>query len=177
LAIRHADSLRAPHSKHFEGFESYRQVKDSCVAALVGVVSRTHQVSGNQVLDLVGQRAVAPDAAVILSFGVLYALVALGVVRRVRREFPLDGGGDSVMAIVVVGVASALASGLAVLVGEWFSILIEIVRVGNGHLSNRTDRIPWVHHRMALFLAGVVIFWTIAGLGYRAETRRRVAPK
>lgn len=177
LAIRYADSLKAPHSGHFEGFASYRQTRDTCMTALFSAVARSHGVSTHEVRKSLARRPAGLDLAVMLSFAVFYGFVAYGVTRGVCRGFPLEGGWDSAVAVVATMVTSILVSVLGVLVGEWYALAIEMIRVGNGHLSYRVDRIPWNQHRAELFFAGVAVFWLIAGLRYRASGGGSVGPE
>ena len=88
------------------------------------------------------QRPLAPDVAVLVACAIIYALVAHGVVGRVSRNFPWSGGTDSIAAVAATIGAAVVVSVLAVMVGEWLAISIEIARVGNGHLSYRTGRVP-----------------------------------
>jgi hypothetical protein len=167
IAIRYADGRNAPHSGHFEGFASYNRTTDSCMTAMFEAVARTHAVATDSVRTALARRPVTGDVAVTLAFAALFALVAYGLIGRVNSNFPLDGGRDSVVAIAAIVLTSVLTSGVAVLVGEWYAISIEVFRVGNGHLSYRTQRVPWTHHRAELFVAGVVLFWLVAALRHR----------
>ena len=167
IGIRYADARNAPHSGHFEGFASYNRTTDSCITAMVEAVARTHEVAPVTVRTSLAQRPAGGDVVVTLCFAALYALIAFGLTRRVNRNFPFDGGRDSVVAIAAIVLTSILASGVAVMVGEWFAVGIEVFRVGNGHLSHRTQRVPWTHHRAELFFAGVVLFWLVAALRHR----------
>jgi hypothetical protein len=130
-------------------------------------VARTHEVAPPTVRTYLARRPVAGDLVVNLSFAALFALIAYRLTDRVNRNFPLDGGRDTVVAVAAIVSTSILSSGVAVMVGEWYAISIEVFRVGNGHLSYRTQRVPWTHHRAELFLAGVVLFWLVAALHHR----------
>ena len=167
IGIRYADARNAPHSGHFEGFAAYSRTTDSCVTAMFEAVARTHAVAADTVRASLADRPLWGDAGVTLSLAVLFGFIAYGVAGRVNRNFPFDGGRASLVAIVAVVMTSILASGLAVLIGEWSAISIEVFRVGNGHLSQRTGRVPWTHHRTELFLAGLVVFWLMAALRHR----------
>jgi hypothetical protein len=176
-AIRYADSLKAPHSGHFEGFAAYRQATDSCLTALLGLVARDHGVSPEAARATLARRPAGVDLAVTGSFAVLYVLLASRAARGLRRSFPLDGGVDSVAAVVATVMASVAVSFLGTLAGEWYALTVEMIRVGNGHLSNRAERIPWNHHRVALFLTGVALFWLIAAHRYRAGAGAATGPR
>jgi hypothetical protein len=164
VAIRYADSLAAPHSRHFQGFAKYNQTRETCMTALLGAVARLHGVPSSEVRAALARRAVGPDAAVLLACAIIFILAAHAVARRVSDNFPWSGGWDSVAAVVATIGAAAAVSVLAVMMGESLAIGIEVLRVGNGHLSYRTGRIPWTQHRMALFLAGIVLFLLVAVL-------------
>ena len=168
VAIRYADSHNAPHSGHFEGFAAYTRTTDSCMTALFAVVAHNHGVSLQEVRKSLDRRPLSLDLAVMLSFAVFYGLVAYRVAGRVRSNFPLDGGSDSAAAVAVTVLTSLFVSGLAVLIGEWYSLVAEMMWIGNGHLSYRVGRIPWNHHRLGLFFTGVICFLVIAALRYRA---------
>jgi hypothetical protein len=73
------------------------------------------------------------------------------------------------VAVVAVSLVTAWAG---MMLGEVWSILMEVLRVGNGHLSYRTDRIPWVQHRVAAFVSGVIAFWFIGAIRYSRRTSR-----
>lgn len=141
------------------------------MASLFHVIANDHGVTQQQVRESLVRRRASWDLAVILSFAVLYGFVASGMTRRLWRRFPPDEGWFA--GAVVTIVTSALVSMAGVLVGEIWSTMAETFRVGNGHLSFRTDRIPWTQHRFGLFVCGVVFFWLIAGLHYREGVRRR----
>jgi hypothetical protein len=168
IAIRYADSRNAPHSGHFQGFAAYDDTTKACMTAVFGAVARKHNVSIDDVRSAVARRPLAPDAIVALVFAVVYCLVAYRVALAVRQNFPVDGGTEAVVATAAVVGMSVVVSFIAVLVGEWFAIAVEMVRMGNGHLSNRTDRVPWTHHHVSFFLVGAVLFWLIAAFCYRA---------
>jgi len=91
----------------------------------------------------------------------------------VRKNFPLDGASDTVAAVAATVLTALFVSGPAVLIGELYALAAEMTWIGNGHLSYRTDRIPWNHHRLGLFVAGVLFFLVIAALRYRSEPDKR----
>jgi hypothetical protein len=56
-----------------------------------------------------------------------------------------------------------------VLLGELWSWTVEMVRVGDAHLSYRAFRMPWVRHRPALFAIGMALCWVVVWWRYRAS--------
>jgi hypothetical protein len=71
-------------------------------------------------------------------------------------------------------VFSPVAGFLGDEIGEGWSRYTEALRIGYGHLNQRAERIPWAHHRVSIFTAGVVIFWIVSWLRYR-EARSQPA--
>ncbi|MGD1211534.1 MAG: hypothetical protein ABR973_09285 [Candidatus Acidiferrales bacterium] len=165
LAIRYADSHKGIHSGHFEGEAEYARTREQCMTALFDTIGNTYGVTEGQVRDSLTHRRVDLDLLVILSFAVFYCLAASNIARRVWQRFPPEEGwiAGTVATFITSGVVSAVGVGL----GEVWSGIVETIRVGNGHLSYRADRIPWTHHRLGLFISGVVLFWIIAAFQYR----------
>jgi hypothetical protein len=139
------------------------------MTALFAVVAHNHGVSLQEVRKSLDHRPLYLDPAVMLSFAAFFGLVAYRVAGGMRSSFPLDGGSDSGVAVAATVVTSLFVSGLAVLIGEWYSLVVEMAWIGNGHLSYRVGRIPWNHHRLGLFFTGVICVLVIAALRYRAR--------
>jgi len=169
LAIRYADSHRGTRSGDFEGFTEYRRTRDECMTALFSTIATSHGVTSERVRESLVRRRTGLDAAVILSFAVLYGFAADRLARRLSRRFPLDDGWS--VALLATFVTAVAMSFIGVLLGEQWSVAAEVIRVGNSHLSYRTFRIPWVQHREKLFVGGLFLFWLVAVLRYRACTR------
>lgn len=169
LAIRYADSHGGLRSGHFVGFDEYGRIREQCMTALFEVIGKNHGVTEQQVRQSLVHRRTSLDLSVILSFAMLYGFAASGVARRVCCRFPLNEGW--IMPVLATVVTSAVVSIAGVLLGEIWSAVAEMFRVGNGHMSYRVDRIPWNQHRLGLFLGGTVLFWLIAGHHYRAGVR------
>jgi hypothetical protein len=139
------------------------------MAGLFSAVAKNHGVSLEQVRDAVGQRRLSFDAAVLLSFAAFYFLAAYYLARRVCRRFPLREGWPTAL-LSTIG-ASILASFVGLLMLETWSFLTEGIYLGNSHVSDRANRIPWAQNRIALFAGGLFLFWLAAALRYRAATR------
>ncbi len=174
LAIRYADSVNAPHSGHFEGFLVYNQTRDSCMTALFDAVARNHAVPPDDVRTSLTRRPVSADLAIMLSFAICYAFLAYSMSGQLARNFPFEEGYAA--PVVATIVASVVISLSGVLVGEWYSLAAENIRVGSGHLSYRIGRIPWNQHRPGLFLIGVVLFWLVAAIRYRQRSEHMGRP-
>ena len=144
LAIRYADARRRPHSGHFEGGDEYGLTTDQCMARLFHIVGSNHGVTEEQIRWHLAHRPTELDVAVIFSFVALYAWAATLIVRRICRR-KADDQETSGWAVMIV-YTSIIASAVGVLLGEVWSDLMENIRLGNGHLSYRVERIPWGHH-------------------------------
>ncbi len=165
LAIRYADSCCGLHSRNYEGMGEYAAARNACMAMLFRVVGTLHKVPEEKVRRSLGHRRAAFDIAVILSFALLYGWGASLLVRWLGRTY---GPSDSLPTVAVMTVvASILAAAAGVMLGEEWSALWEIHRLGNNHMSYRAVRIPWTEHRLALFIGGVVLFLLIAAFHHR----------
>lgn len=162
LAIRHGDSFRGRESVEERG----RRV-EACTTQLMAWIAILHNVTTNDVQRARERRELRVDVVAVfapmaLFFGVVAALVA----GRVRRRFPLEERGPAIVATLLV---SVVTSGAVVLLGELWSWMVEMVRVGDSHLSYRAFRMPWGRHRLAIFVIGAVLFWAIAWWRYRRQ--------
>jgi hypothetical protein len=154
-AIAYADV--SPHRR--EGAGPYAKVLEQCMATLFGRVSQRHGVDVAAVRAYAEQRDIMFDVAVLLGFALAYALVAYQLVGIVMRRFSIDERFALATALAVVSLMSMV---IALLVGDTWSIAAEIVRVGNGHLSYRTERLPWRQYRPAIAATLLGMFWLVA---------------
>jgi hypothetical protein len=167
LAIRYADARRGPHSGHFEGGAEYGLTRDQCMARLFQIVGSNHSVTEEQIRWHLAHRPTELDVAVILTFIALYAWATTLIVRRVCQRHADDQ--ETSGSVVMIVYTSVTASVVGVLLGEVWSDLMENIRLGNGHLSYRAERIPWSHHRLGMFVGGVVLFWLLAAFHHRGR--------
>jgi hypothetical protein len=146
----------------------YDERQNQCLETLFAGVAKQHGVDVLTVRQYSLERETVLDAAVMLSFGALYAVVAYILAGRIRRRFPLGEPGFWVMAL-------AMAIGVSLvgyMVGNLWTIVIEGVRLNSGHLSYRMNRIPWRQHWALLILCGFVVF-ALASLLRSTAGRRR----
>ena len=73
--------------------------------------------------------------------------------------------------MIVVSVMTVFG---AVLIGDSWSIGAEVHRVGNGHLSYRTERLPWRQYRPAIMATALGIFWLAAVV--RGQNQKECRP-
>src|SRR3954466_8637814 len=154
-AIAYADV--SPHRR--EGAGPYAKVLEQCMATLFGSVSERHGVDMAAVRAYAGQRDIMFDVAVLLVFAFAYALIAYRLIGVVMRRFSSD---ERVALATAVAILSVMSLVIALLVGDTWSIAAEIVRVGNGHLSYRTERLPWRQYRPAIAATLLGMFWLVA---------------
>ena len=168
VAIRWSDRYAGPRSGQFRGFPEYGRRREECMESLFNGIARFHGVDVSVVREYRLLRDVALDSAVMLSFGVLYAITAYALAGRIRRRFAPDERGPFVIMTVTVSVFATLA---AVMLGDFWSEALENLQLGSGHLSDRMERIPWRQHWSALFVCGVLIFWLVAAVRSRRDIR------
>jgi hypothetical protein len=160
LAIRHGDSFRGREDVAERG----RRV-DACTAELFTWIVRLHDVSLDDVQRARARRELRVDLVTVFApMALFFGVVATFAAGRVRRRFPPEERWPALVATLLV---SVIVSGAVVLLGELWSWVVEMVRVGDSHLSYRAFRMPWGRHRLALFAMGAVLFWMIAWWRYR----------
>ncbi len=126
----------------------YGRVRDQRMAEMFKTLAARYGVSEDQVRESLTRRPVGVDLLVMLSFAAFYAWVANLTVRRTS--------------IVTTAYASVILGAVAVLLVETWAMFVESVRLGTGHLSYRLERVPWSHHRLALFVAALALYWLVA---------------
>ena len=99
---------------------------------------------------------------------VLTLVAAWVIAHRARSRFNTE--------TVPLIAAAALASlGLAIAViaiGQLWASAVEVIRIGNGHLSYRAFRIPWAQYRLATFTLVVIAVWAITWIQHQSARTR-----
>ncbi|HVC18788.1 MAG TPA: hypothetical protein VNE16_01825 [Vicinamibacterales bacterium] len=164
FAIRYADRTRGLRSGHYAGADAYHAARERCMAMLLADIGRLHGVAPQRLAALRGRRPLMVDVAVGLSFAVIYLLVATLLAGGLVHRFPPDDPLPAVVAscLVAIGLSAAVMFTLPVWAGA-----IEVIRVGNVHLSYRALRLPWSRHRAAVFLTALLLFLAVAGARYQ----------
>ncbi len=160
-AARFADRV----GKKFVSQQAASQAKNRCLGELSGKIGETHKVEAQEVFRFLGRRDLVADLALNLPFALLYCLAAGIMIGKLQRSYPIEEGWEPV--IIIAGLTSVAFGAGAVILGEHWSILAEMGRVGNGHLSNRVDRLPWALHRGWFFAGAVLLFWLAGVVRYR----------
>lgn len=158
LAIRYADThVGAPGGR----FQSWAEARNQCLAKLLPPIARAHGVTAQQTVQSISERPAAFDFAVMFSFALLYTLAAVVAARWLSGKF-VDGPADPAGIMMTLYVAPVISLA-GVLIGEAWTLTAAGLRLRTGHLSYRVSRIPWSHHRLMEFAAGVAIVWILPG--------------
>lgn len=131
------------------------------MATLFARISQSHGTDASTVRDYARQRDIVFDAAVLLVFGIAYMAIAYQLAGAVTRRFPGDERFALVAALIIVSAMTVFA---AMLVGDNWSIAAEVLRVGNGHLGERTERLPWRQYQPAVIATALGVFWLVAAV-------------
>lgn len=94
----------------------------------------------------------------------------IGQIGKSHNIPPDDGWTITFVMVTLASLAFAVGG---TTVGEAWSSLVEGIRVGNGHLSYRTDHLPWVHHHIEAFLLCLALFWGATASRYWMRQRHR----
>ena len=123
------------------------------------------------------------DLPVTIPMLFLYGLLAPIGLRRIRSRFADDE--RIARCIALLGMSIAVGAGTVVAGGLWSGI-VEIIRVGNEHLSNRAALIAWPGRAPFVFVVSVAAFWILTfvtrqrpteGYSQASDSDRRVRAK
>ena len=164
LAIRYADTHHGLHTPYYVSGEAYAGARDRCMGALFEQIAKEHGVPLGQVSDSLGRNRAHIDLAVILPFVLLYCLAAPAVARAIWRRYPPIEHGWIPGVTMVLFLSLVFAVGSTML-GEVWSGIAESFRIGNGHMSYRTQRLLWGRYRTEMFSGALIVFWLAATQG------------
>lgn len=154
LAIRFGDARWAPGPVRAQGRH------EQCLAPTLSQIASRHDVPLGTVLaarESLSDRGV--DPAVNVPVGLFSVFLGLFVVRRLTRRFAYK---EELLANVVASVlASAMVGVVTLAFGRLWEGGVEIIRLGNDHLSYRGLRLQWTQHPLELLAAGVAVFWVV----------------
>ena len=130
----------------------------ACEQRLIDVVARTHSVGISDVArarDRIPEKG--PDLAVTVPVTVFFVFAVLGVTRRIERRF----SGETLPTIITLVIAAVALAGLFVMVGEFWTSILQMIRVWNQHVGGRVAKLPWKQHEQQIFVIGIALFWTV----------------
>ena len=87
--------------------------------------------------------------------GALYSVGAFSLSRWIRWRFANDEWAPTIVAVLF---ASMVLSGCVLALGHLWGGAMEMVRVGNMHMTYRADRLGWHGYAASLFIGGTLVF-------------------
>ena len=145
--------------------------RDDCDAALFESIARNHDVTMAEIRQGRTELSQRWDPVMYVPLGALYCVGAFSLSRWIRRRF---GNDEWAPALVAVLFASMVLSGCVLALGHLWGGAMEMVRVGNMHMTYRADRLGWHGYAASLFIAGTVVF--CAGMLIDTVVRARREP-
>ena len=133
----------------------------ACEERLSDVVARTHSITVSDVArarDRISEKGL--NLPVNVPMAVLFIVAASGVIRKIERRFD----DERLPAIIALVMASVVLSALILLVGEFWTSIVQMIRVGSQHVGGRVARLPWNRHEPQIFGIGIVAFWIVLSL-------------
>jgi hypothetical protein len=138
-----------------------------CEAKLFGEIARNHSVSLTEISETrthLGDWRW--DPAVHIPLATIYPVAVLVVVRRLRNRFARD----EKLAIICTALFLSLMFGAAVLaVGNVWAAVVNMVRLGNTHMSYRAGRVGWREYTNLAFVTSALLFLLAVLLSYHVE--------
>jgi len=173
LEIRHGDKLAGRNMTSVFGVivragghgptSGSRTARSECVGSLFDRIAHEHALSLQDVLNA-RERLPARGANLPVTIPVFlfYVWLAWKGVHWIHRR--IDRG-EKWQTLLAVLYASLAVTGTVILLGGLWTGIVEIVRLGNEHLSYRALRVPWPWtHQYELFSMGVLAFWFAAAV-------------
>lgn len=168
IAMRFADVTRGRRSGRYAGPEAYHDARGRCLSALSQEIATRHGLQPEDVAGAVGQRDGRLDGIVLVFFAVVFGFAAERAARRLFDRFPPD---EPWPALIATAGAAVFMSAAGVILGGLGSSIVEMIQVGNTHLSYRALRLPWSQHWLPLFAGGLILFALIAMIRWRQAAR------
>lgn len=150
-----------------------RQLRETCTSSLLKAVAETHSISTADIGKMrtrLAERGVNLPVTVPMTF--LYLWLSLYTIRRIRERFEVD---ETLATVIAVFVASIAVTAAVMMAAQLWGAGVEIVRVGNEHLSYRAGRRSWPRQTevLPILALGVVSFWIMAVARLRSRNRRQ----
>lgn len=118
-------------------------------------------------IEFFGHRNIAADVAVIVSFLVLYGLLAAVLVGRILRRYPVEE--SWAVTLMMIALASLAFGFGGMMVGELWSAAAENIRLRDLHLGGRFGSLPSMRHESVFLTLCVVLFWGAAVARFRVR--------
>jgi hypothetical protein len=166
LAIRYADAQRGHRSGHYKGLDEYERAREQCMSAMFDTIAKDHRVTAADVSAGLDHRRTDFDATTILVFFILYGLAATALAQWMFRTLAFERA----FALITTAAVSVPVAVLGWVAGGLWSSAVEMIRIGNDHLSYRGARAPWSRHSAAAFASCVIVFWLASLWRYRSQS-------
>lgn len=166
LAVRYGDAVRTfqPGSLP-DVLPDVRRRREECLSTLFAAVAALHGLAPDQVARAAERGDWRVDVlAVLLPLALLLGTLAANFAKRLYRHF---WGDLQLLPIVATLVVSAVAGAVAVVFEQLWANTIEMIRVGDLHLSMRANRFLWAGHRWYVFAGAAVLFCVVVLIRYR----------
>jgi hypothetical protein len=158
LAMRYAD-------RRYDSKAAHGRLRSECEAKLFEQIAISHGVTLAAVeqarRDLAANRW---DAPVHLPLAAFYIAAAALLARSIRRRFPPDEKVAAVLATLFISVVLAI---VVQVLGHLWDGVVEMIRVGNTHMSHRVERLGWRQYSEEVFVLTLVAFWCGVLFSYR----------
>src|SRR4051794_9254856 len=164
LAIHYADLTRGKKSGHFIGFDDYYRARERCLIALTAEVATGHGLSPTDVAAAVGRRDGRLDAGVLIVFALLYGFGVNRFLRQLFVRLPPDEPGPALIAAALAAIAVSVTGVIAGWIG---STMVEMIQIGDPHMSYRAERLLWNRHWLALEAGCVILYSLVAAHRWR----------
>lgn len=162
LAVRYEDTRLARRLAR----DGQPRTRDECDAKLFKEVAALHAVDVEDLLN--GRNRLnsrRPEVVVYLPLVLLYTCVSFVAARRLTTRF---GWADEKVPALTAG--ALVSIGLAVALvwsGHLWGGAVEMVRMGNSHLTYRAHRLGWRELSPVVFVFGVAVFWIEMTVSWR----------
>src|SRR4051812_40404014 len=164
LAIRHADLTRGKKSGHFTDFDDYHRTRERCLIAVTVEVAKSHGLSPADVAAAVGRRDDRLDATVLVVFALLYGFGVNRFLRQLFVRLPPEEPGPALAAAALAAIPVSVTGVIAGWIG---STIVEMIQIGDPHMSYRAERLLWNRHWLALEAGCVILYSLIAARRWR----------
>jgi hypothetical protein len=165
FAVRYGDTARTYQPA---SLTEVRRRRQECLVVLFRTVGTIHQVPQREIERARLLRDARVDiGAVFLPMALLLSAIAMYIWRRFGD---LLAGSPMWLTLAAMLTLSIVASAATVQGGELWANSVEMLRVGNQHISMRGNRSPWAHHRTAIFVGGITLFWLPGVFRFLRET-------
>jgi hypothetical protein len=167
LGVRYNDSHRTRDSV----LPGAPQTRDECDGRMLKAITERHNITFADVLSARQRLASFRwDPAVHVPLAVVYVAIAFMLARAIRNRFSADEKPALIVASLFVAV---ILGGLMLAFAQLWGGIVEMIRVGNQHMSYRGLRLGWRQYSPAVFVTAIVLFWLVVALTYRTPAVQR----